>query len=183
MIDPETILAKHYDTRSPLYRLVLAHSRAVARKALDLARSNPGLGADESLVCLGGMLHDIGVFLTHAPKIGCTGAHPYICHGLLGREILDREGLPEAALICERHVGAGLSRKDIEAQQLPLPARDMIPVSPEEILVCVADKFFSKSTGMDQREHSLEKVRRSIARHGEKPLKRLETWLEMLRIG
>ncbi len=60
------------------------------------------------------MLHDIGIFLTNAPHIGCYGDKPYICHGYLGREILDKEGLPGHAMVCERHVGAGLTVTDIE---------------------------------------------------------------------
>ena len=60
------------------------------------------------------MLHDIGIFLTHAPQIGCHGDKPYICHGYLGRELLEKEGFPRHAIVCETHVGVGLTIADIE---------------------------------------------------------------------
>ena len=55
------------------------------------------------------------------------------------------EGYPRHALVCERHTGAGLSLEDIIAQNLPVPHRDMLPVSMEEQVVCFADKFYSKT--------------------------------------
>jgi len=47
------------------------------------------------------LLHDIGIFNTNLPKIGCYGRHPYISHGYLGRELLENEGLAAHALVCE----------------------------------------------------------------------------------
>jgi uncharacterized protein len=47
----------------------------------------------------------------------------------------------------ERHVGVGISRQEIRDRNLPLPLRDMLPASLEEIIICYADKFFSKSNG------------------------------------
>ncbi len=44
------------------------------------------------------LLHDIGVCQVHAPGLGLHGRHPYIMHGVLGREILEREGYPLHAL-------------------------------------------------------------------------------------
>ena len=91
------------------------------------------------------MLHDIGIFMTRTPELGCHGKHPYICHGILGSDLLKKEGQPELALVCERHVGVGISKADIHRHRLQLPKRDMIPVSIEEQIVCYADKFFSKN--------------------------------------
>jgi uncharacterized protein len=88
------------------------------------------------------MLHDIGILHTKSPGLGCHGKYPYICHGFLGRELLDRIGLPEYGLISERHVGVGISSDDIRTFTLPLPERDMVPVSIEEQIICYADKFF-----------------------------------------
>ena len=118
------------------------------------------------------MLHDIGVFLTHAPEIYCMGDQPYICHGVLGAELMRADGYPRHALVCERHTGTGLTVADIIAQNLPLPHRDMCPVSLEEKLVCFADKFYSKSN--PDREKPLDKVRKSVARYGEDSLRRFE---------
>ena len=78
--------------------------------------------------------------------------------------------LEKFALICERHTGSGLTAGDIAAQKLPLPAEDFLPVTPEEKLVCLADKFFSKSG--DMKEKSFEKVQRSMAKFGEESLAR-----------
>ena len=118
------------------------------------------------------MIHDIGVFLTNAPSIYCTGDQPYICHGVLGAELMRADGYPRHALVCERHTGTGLTVADIIAQNLPLPHRDMCPVSLEEKLVCFADKFYSKSN--PDREKPLDKVRKSVARYGEDSLRRFE---------
>ena len=57
-------------------------------------------------------------------------------------------------------------------QGLPLPERDYLPETPEEAIVCLADKFFSKSGCMN--EKPLEKVRRSMAKFGDAPLERFE---------
>ena len=57
-----------------------------------------------------------------------------------------KEGFPRHALVCERHTGAGISLQSIIDQQLPVPHRDMVPVSLEEQVICFADKFFFKDT-------------------------------------
>lgn len=124
------------------------------------------------------MLHDIGIFRCNAPDICCTGPLPYICHGVEGRKILEAEGLPRHALVCERHTGAGLTVADIESQHLPLPRRDMTPQSLEEKLICYADKFFSKS-GDITAEKPLDKVRRSMERHGRDTLERFDRLHEL----
>ena len=92
------------------------------------------------------MLHDIGIFMTASPKIGCFGDAPYVCHGFLGRELLDKEGLdPTFGLVAERHTGAGICLETIQRHNLPLPRRDMVPITPAEKIICCADKFFSKT--------------------------------------
>ena len=110
--------------------------------------------------------------------IGCFGDKSYICHGYLGRKILEKEGFPKHALVCERHVGVGLSIQDIEEQKLSLPKRDMIPVSIEEEIVCFADKFFSKSEKDLSKEKTLDEIRKEQLRFGEDKVKRFNSWLE-----
>ena len=122
------------------------------------------------------MVHDIGIFLTNAPGIGCFGDFPYLCHGYLGADLMREEGYPIHALVCERHTGAGISLSDIEMSDLPLPRRDMIPLSKEEQVICFADKFFSKTKlGM---EKTVEKARKSISRYGGDGLERFDKWCE-----
>jgi len=84
------------------------------------------------------------------------------------------EGYPRHALVCERHTGAGLSLEQIVSQNLPIPHREMLPLSLEEQVVCFADKFFSK-THLD-REKSVEKARKSLVKYGEEGVKRFEEW-------
>lgn len=172
MIDYDSIIDKYYGTASRLRTILTVHSRLVADKALRCAETR-GLDIDREFVEEAAMLHDIGIFRCNAPDICCTGGLPYICHGVEGRKILEAEGLPRHALVCERHTGAGLTLQDIEQQRLPLPLRDMTPHTLEEKLICYADKFFSKS-GDITAEKPLDRVRRSMARHGQDSLDRFD---------
>lgn len=171
-MDVQAVFNKYYQPGTPLYNSVWSHSRLVADKALQLAQAHPELEIDFDFVYEAAMIHDIGVFLTDAPSIYCTGDQPYICHGVLGADLMRADGYPRHALVCERHTGTGLTVADIIAQNLPLPHRDMCPVSLEEKLVCFADKFYSKSN--PDREKPLDKVRKSVARYGEDSLRRFE---------
>lgn len=171
-MDVQAVFNKYYQPGTPLYNSVWSHSRLVADKALQLAQAHSELEIDLDFVYEAAMIHDIGVFLTNAPSIYCTGDQPYICHGVLGAELMRADGYPRHALVCERHTGTGLTVADIIAQNLPLPHRDMCPVSLEEKLVCFADKFYSKSN--PDREKPIDKVRKSVARYGEDSLRRFE---------
>ncbi|MEG0949855.1 MAG: HD domain-containing protein [Bacteroidales bacterium] len=176
-MDPLSIIKKYYPENSEIYHVLVDHSRLVADKALELAARHPELNPDMNFIEEAAMLHDIGIFLCNAPEIACTGSEPYIRHGVLGAEILRKEGLERHALVCERHTGSGITREQIESQQLPLPARDMLPVSTEEKLICLADKFYSKSH--PGKEKSIEKIRKSMARFGDDALIRFD---EMCRL-
>lgn len=87
------------------------------------------------------------------------------------------EGFPLHALVCERHTGAGLSLADIEKQNLPIPHRDLLPISIEEQIVCYADKFFSKTKL--EKEKSIEAALRSVAKFGEESAMRFSKWIEI----
>lgn len=76
------------------------------------------------------------------------------------------------ARICERHTGSGLTAEEIRTGALPLPERDFLPETMEERLICLADKFFSKSGSM--KEKSMAKVRLSMAKFGPAVLERFE---------
>lgn len=170
MLDVKSIIDKYYEARSELREILTVHSRKVGEKALSCARHR-GLEIDVDFVWEASLLHDIGIFRCNAPDIMCFGTEPYICHGIIGRELLDNEGLTRHALVCERHTGAGLTVDDIIRQNLPLPHRDMTPQTLEEKLICYADKFFSKS-GDYRREKSRDQVLRSMSRHGEDAVQR-----------
>lgn len=145
-MDPVKVIEKFYDRASPLYTILLSHSRQVARKSRDIALGLPHLDLNLDFIERAAMLHDIGIIKTRSPSIGCTGHRPYICHGYLGREMLDSLGMdPAYGLVAERHTGAGITLDNIQKAHLPLPPRDMVPVTLEEKIICCADKFFSKS--------------------------------------
>ncbi len=179
LIDSISIIDKYYEPGTPLYETLIVHSAKVRDKALECIRRRD-LQVDTDFVVSAAMLHDIGIFRCDAPDIYCCGTLPYICHGIEGRKILEAEGLPQHALVCERHTGSGLSREDIIRQNLPLPHHDMLPVSLEEKLICYADKFFSKS-GDIREEKSLDRVIRSMERHGEDTLHRFLQLHEMFK--
>ena len=146
MIDTEKILKKYYRDNEKAYKLLVKHSKSVRDYALEILDKHPEYRfAYRNFVSEAAMLHDIGIFLCRAPEIHCFGTHHYIEHGYLGAEILRAENLPKHALVCEQHTGAGISLESIIKNKLPLPHREMLPVSIEEKLICYADKFFSKS--------------------------------------
>lgn len=173
-MDALAIINKYYPEDNELKHILLTHSRSVADKALWIADRHPELELDRTFLEEAALLHDIGVFLTDAPGIHCHGTHPYICHGYLGSQLLQEEGYPRHALVCERHTGAGLSLKSIVAQNLPVPHREMLPVSLEEQVICFADKFFSKTRLTE--EKSMERALKSLSKFGEEGIARFNEW-------
>lgn len=158
------IIDKYYSDNAPLREILLTHSRNVACFALSIVRKHGEWGVDEDFVFRAAMLHDIGIYLCDAKGIECFGTEPYIRHGILGAEILRREGLPREARIAERHTGAGLSREDIVREALPLPHKDFLPETLEEKVICYADKFFSKTHPDEQK--TLASAERSLMKFG-----------------
>lgn len=180
------IIHHFYPGDTPLRRLLILHSECVRDKALAILQNSKLSTLNTKLCIAGAMLHDIGILQTHAPGILCEGSEPYICHGTIGARMLreyvaahslsadDVHMLEACARICERHTGAGLTRDDILSQNLPIqPAIDLLPETPEEQLICLADKFFSKS-GDPAREKPLEHVRRSMMKFGADSLARFD---------
>jgi uncharacterized protein len=177
-MDPLTIIEKYYHSDSKAYLFLTHHSRLVTEKALKIAQRVRHLAPDIDFIREASMLHDIGIFQTNEPKIGCYGDKAYICHGYIGREILEREGLPLHALVCERHIGVGITLIEIENKRLPIPKRGMIPLSLEEKIVCFADKFFSKDSEFLLKEKPLERIRKNIAQYGDEKLRQFDEWIE-----
>ena len=166
-----SILSKYYEEGGALLDLLMTHSEMVARKALAVAETAK-LNVDKDFVYNAAMLHDIGIFRCDASGIYCYGDQPYIRHGIIGADLLRKDGIDEAyARICERHTGAGLTAKEIAETGLPLPHMDLLPETLEEKLICYADKFYSKS-GDPREEKSLDRVRKSMAKFGADSLER-----------
>ena len=163
-IDPEAIITRFYPAGSTTRGLLLRHGERVGRKALEILDCAEWLDADREFVVQSAVLHDIGIGRTRSPELGCTGTLPYVCHGVEGRAILDRLGLERHGLVCERHVGVGISARQTRRRNLPLPGRDMLPLSVEERLICYADKFFSK-TDNGRHEKTVEEIIAALVRH------------------
>ena len=179
--DAAEIIDFFYPGEDELRAKLLKHSCQVCRKALELARRTR-VPLDLAVVETGAMLHDVGIRLCDAPGICCHGDQPYLRHGLAGAEMLREYGkthgldLEPFARICERHTGSGLTAQEIAEQRLPLPARDFLPETPEEKLICLADKFFSKSGNMEEKR--FDKVRRSMEKFGPGPLARFDALID-----
>ncbi len=171
-----TSLLQKYCTPQTV-EILMTHGRMVAGKALEVCGHLDVDAETRALVIEAAYLHDIGVCRTDSPDIGCHGTEPYIRHGIIGREILDSEGLPLHALIAERHTGVGLTVADIVSQKLPLPEREMVPYSLPERIICFADLFFSKNPAKIEVEKSADKIRRTLSRHGSEKVALFDLWL------
>jgi uncharacterized protein len=108
---------------------VINHCMSVARyvSEVSLRMRKAGIPIDPRIATNGALLHDIGRSVTHSVR-----------HGVEGARILRARHLPECyALICERHIGAGITRD--EAVRLGLPPKDYLPVTWEEKVVAHCD--------------------------------------------
>jgi len=175
MLAVEQLLQRYCTERT--VEILMIHGRMVAGKALEVCGQLQVDAETRKLVLESAYLHDIGVCRTAAPDIGCNGSEPYIRHGVLGRELLEAEGLPLHALICERHTGVGLTVQDIDRQQLPLPRRDMSPHSLAERIICFSDLFFSKNPSRLEHEKSIAKIRDGLAAFGDDKVALFDSWL------
>ena len=182
MMKPIDIITQYYEPQSKAFSILVAHGKQVARKALAAARRVPELKPDLEFIDAAARLHDIGIFQTDCPVLGCHGKHPYLCHGILGSALLKNMGYPKLALICERHVGAGISVADIRQHKLPLPRRDMIPQSIEEQLICYADKFFSKNGNALPAEKTIAEIIDELSRYGPDKVRRFESWVKKFEV-
>ncbi|UCH22354.1 MAG: HD domain-containing protein [Deltaproteobacteria bacterium] len=178
-MNPIEIITRYYEKDSRAYKILITHGRQVADKALEIAGRVAHLKSDLRFIEEAAYLHDIGIFRTHSPELGCFGKDPYVRHGYLGRKILEKIGLSAHGLVCERHVGVGMTQEDIRQQDLPLPARDMLPVSIEEQIICYADKFFSKNGRDTAREKTVAEIIGTLNRYGHDKVRRFQAWVEM----
>jgi uncharacterized protein len=142
--------------------ILFKHSKEVLRTSLNIVKKHPELKINITKLEKMAMLHDIGI-------CKLSNKTPYIKHGIIGRKILENEGLKNIAKICERHIGSGITAK--EAKELGLPTRDMTPKTLEEKIVCYADKFYSKSK---KGRHTITQIREEFSAYGKNSLKRFE---------
>lgn len=175
-MEPVEIIKKFYESHSRAFTILLNHSKAVAEKALKIAEN---FDVDKHFIYESAMLHDIGIFMTKTPKFDCHGFLPYIAHGYFGRELLEKEGFQRHALVCERHTGVGITKEEIIRNRLPLPHRDMIPITLEEKIIAYADKFFSKESDGSVRVRSIDEIIEDLSKYGEEKVKTFKDWIEM----
>lgn len=162
-MNPLDIIYKYYPEDNELRRLLIRHSRDVADKALRIVDTHPELHLDRDFVEAGALLHDIGIYQTDAPGIHCHGIRPYLEHGRIGGEIMRKEGYEALARVCERHTGTGLPGLE--------------PETMEEIVICYADKFYSKSH--PERVRTVEQTAQSLRKFGEEGVKKFLNWSKM----
>jgi uncharacterized protein len=170
-------LLEKYIPGSVLFEIILEHSMLVADKALKIAGNMGRADLDMKFIEEAAMLHDIGVCRTSFHGACGNGLEPYIRHGLIGRDILEKEGLPRHALVCERHIGVGLTVEDIRSQGLPLPERDMVPVSAEEKIISFADLFYTKKPGSQGYERKIDEIKTELKKYGDGKLSIFENWI------
>ncbi len=173
MKDPREIIDKYYPADTAVRGILIDHSLMVAAEALGIAdRKRLPLSPEE--IVTAAMLHDIGIAFTDADGIDCHGSEPYIRHGILGAELLRRDGVDEKyARVAERHTGAGLTHEEIVSRGLPLPLdRSYMPATLLEKLICYADCFWSKPRPKERK--TLERVRSGMERHGAPILARFD---------
>ena len=171
----------HYfpeEANPQLRHILLVHSAAVKDEALRVCDRHPELNADRNIVEAGAMLHDIGIVKCDAAGIQCFGNEPYIKHGVLGAQMLDdiksdttvnpypHETIEKLKRICARHTGTGLPGLE--------------PETIEEIIVCYADKFFSK-TKLDKKK-TPEQAVNSLRKFGEEGVNIFNNWHEKLKV-
>ncbi|MDD2852546.1 MAG: HD domain-containing protein [Desulfuromonadaceae bacterium] len=170
-----TLLARYLVGEA--FTIVCEHSRHVADRAHEIAVSLDMSADILRFIEEAALLHDVGVCQVYAPELGVYGEHPYIMHGVLGRAILEAEGYPRHALVCERHTGVGLTREDIIRQNLPLPHRDMTPQCLAEEIICFADLFFSKKPGKLDECKTVKHVRKNLRVFGDDKVSVFDSWL------
>lgn len=177
-MDVKAIIDRYYPVENELKNIYNIHAEKVTSLALEMATRHPELNIDSDFVKEAAMLHDLGIFLTDAPRIYCFGSEPYLCHGYLGAELLRSLGYERHARVCERHTGTGLTKEQVVANGWKLPVKDFVPETIEEQLVCFADKFYSKTKFLETRR-TFEQVVESMAKISAESVEKVNRWAEM----
>lgn len=177
-MNADQIINRYYPEDNELKNIYIIHANAVTSLALDFAGCHSELGLDMEFIKEAAMLHDIGIFLTNAPRIYCYGSEDYICHGYLGAELLRSLGYERHARVCERHTGTGITKQAIVDNGWNLPVKDFVPETLEEQLVCFADKFYSKTRYLNE-PRSFEQVVESMRKISDESVKKVQEWAKI----
>lgn len=172
------IIDKYYPLDNELKEIFMVHACKVTELALEMAQRHPELNMDLQFIKEAAMLHDLGIFLTDAPRIHCFGKSQYLCHGYLGAELLRSLGYEHHARVCERHTGTGLHKEQVIANGWDIPAKDFLPETLEEQLICFADKFYSKTKYLHT-ARTFDQVVESMAKISDEAVVKVKLWAEM----
>ncbi len=148
------------------------HSHAVAKIALSIASKIKETELDLNLIEVGALLHDIGRSQTHGFN-----------HGIEGGKILKKYGYPnELVRICETHILGGLDK--VDAKKVGLPEKDYLPLTLEEKIVCLADKYMkgTKEVTIEERFRTwfLKYGRTELLLKSRRRIKKIKEEIEML---
>lgn len=157
-------LLKKYAPHEETFQKIFAHSKAVQKASLEVAEKvAQNHSCDKEFIKIAALLHDIGRNLC-PPKTKQS-----ICHGFVGAALLRHEGLEERyANVCERHIGIGIAKEDIIEQHLPLPHKDFLPETIEEMIIAYADNLVDGDKIRDE-NYVIERFRKEL---GEKYVRR-----------
>ena len=166
-------LLRKYSNNRKKFNAVLNHSRAVQKLAFEIAGDiKENHDVNIGIVRIGSLLHDIGRFKCYKENS--------IRHGVVGGEILIKEGLKKYARIAETHIGVGITKKDIEKQGLDLPLKDFVPETTEEKIITYADNLIFGSRVGTIKE-VIERYRKELGEEYVERVKKSHNEIEKLR--
>jgi uncharacterized protein len=73
----------------------------------------------------------------------------------------------------------GITTADIKQQKLPVPQREMLPLTIEEQIICYADKFFSKNGQVTGSEKTVADILKTLEHYGKDKVQRFQKWAEI----
>ena len=145
MIDYMAIIKKFISEEEQLYQIYLSHVERVADRAVQIAERLGLSKLEQEFIYDASMLHDIGVVEVYAPDIGCNGTLPYIQHLIVGKRILDEEGMPHHGNVALRHCAPQFSMDNIKRRKIPLPEGNYQPQNLYEKIISYSDLFYTKN--------------------------------------
>ena len=182
-MDPYKIIEKYFDKNSQAYNILVTHSEAVLKKAMQIAKNVPELYPNFELIKQGALLHDIGIVKCRVPALGCNGTEPYIKHFLFSRNILCHEGCsPELQNVVLKHIGCGYTVDEIDTYNFPFPKEDVIAKTVEEQIVSIADMYFSKKIGHLHDERSLDEIRDRFRKYSIRQQRLFDRWVKKYKL-
>ncbi|MCB9789714.1 phosphohydrolase [Candidatus Nomurabacteria bacterium] len=160
-----TIIKKYISEEEQLYDIYMSHVERVADRAVVIAQRIGLSRLEQEFIYDAGMLHDIGVVEVYAPDIGCNGGLPYIQHLIVGKRILDEEGMPHHGNVALRHCSPKFTMDNIKRRKIPLPEGNYLPQNIYEIIISYADLFYTKNPCYQGKCRCLEEVLPMVDRY------------------